>query len=89
MAQIAWNYVNDSLRLDLCLRFKAQEIACSAVFLAVQKTCFTVPVYSSWWKIMDTELDTIIEISNKILDLYEIPKVGYCLHVKDYVVISV
>ena len=34
LARNAWAYLNDSLRLDLCVRFRAESIACAAIYLA-------------------------------------------------------
>lgn len=36
MAQKAWNYLNDSLRLDCCVRFKAELVACAAIYMAAR-----------------------------------------------------
>ena len=36
-AQEAWNVTNDSLRTTLCVRFKAQVVACGILFLAARR----------------------------------------------------
>lgn len=75
LAQCAWNYLNDSLRLDLCLKFRSEVIACAAIFMAIQKINFPVEIQSEWWKIMGATITEILDISERILELYEMPKV--------------
>ena len=36
LAQKAWSYLNDSMRTDLCVRFKAQVVASAAIFMAAR-----------------------------------------------------
>ena len=36
LAQRAWSYLNDSLRLDCCVRYRAELIACAAIFMAAR-----------------------------------------------------
>jgi len=33
LAQVAWNFANDSLRTTLCLQFEAQDIAHATLYL--------------------------------------------------------
>lgn len=75
LAQISWNYLNDSLRLDLNLRYNAQVIASAAIFLAIRKLKLPIPEYPPWWEVMNADLDTILTICDNILSLFEIEKV--------------
>ena len=43
LANAAWAYLNDSMRLDVSLKYPAQTIACAAIFLASRKIGFPLP----------------------------------------------
>lgn len=77
MAQLSWNYLNDCMRIDLCLRYPARVIASAAIYLAAEKCNFALPVSTdgSWWEVFDASIEDILEIKSRILSLYRRDKV--------------
>jgi cyclin T len=74
LAQVAWNFVNDSLRTTLCLQFKPQLIASAAIYLASKFLKHPLPEGAKpWWEVFNAKIEDLEEISNQILDLYESP----------------
>jgi hypothetical protein len=75
LAQSAWNFLNDSLRLDLSLRYSAQLIASATIFLAARKISFPLPEDLPWWEVFGADMDTMLVICDSILGIYHLSKV--------------
>ena len=78
LATTAWNYLNDSMRSDVSLRFEAQTIACAAIYLAAQKTGTPLPGQEecgSWTDVFGADYASMLAICNEILSIYDLRKV--------------
>lgn len=72
LVQIAWNFVNDSLRTTLALQHDARTTAVAALYLAFKFLKMQAPEGRPWWLDLHASAtqDTLEDISNCILDLY-------------------
>ncbi|KAF1320407.1 Cyclin-l1, partial [Globisporangium splendens] len=70
LAQKAWGFINDSLRIDLCVRYKAEVIACAAIFLASRFLQVHLPENPPWYSLFDVEKQALCDVSIEIMGLY-------------------
>lgn len=80
LAQRAWNYLNDSMRRDFCLRYKSETIACAAIFMAARDLGVKLPEDErdlAWWVVFRVRKDEIDDIVDGILDLYSRDKLTW------------
>ena len=70
LAQSAWSYLNDSLRLDLCCRHAAEVIACASLLLAARDTRFALPTGVPWTQVFSSELAEVEAVAARIDALY-------------------
>ncbi|XP_056093939.1 cyclin-L2-like [Rhinichthys klamathensis goyatoka] len=70
LLQIAWNYMNDSLRTDVFLRYRAETVACACIFLSARVLQIPLPEQPPWFLLFGVSEEDLIEISCCILRLY-------------------
>jgi len=79
LAQIAWNFINDSLRTTICLQHPPRYLAAAAAHLAAKylatqnKKQFdlpSLPTGEKWYMAFQASEDIITDISNQILEMY-------------------
>ncbi|XP_012589994.1 PREDICTED: cyclin-L2, partial [Condylura cristata] len=75
LAQTAWNYMNDSLRTDVFVRFQPESIACACIYLAARTLEIPLPNRPHWFLLFGATEEEIQEICLKILQLYTRKKV--------------
>jgi hypothetical protein len=65
------------MRLDLCLRYPARVIACTAIYMAAEQAQFPLPTSEegSWWTVFDSSIEDILRIKSCIQSLYSREKV--------------
>ncbi|XP_031632440.1 cyclin-L1 [Contarinia nasturtii] len=74
LMQMAWNFMNDSLRTDVFVRYNPESIACACIYLTARKIDLPLPNNPSWYGVFNVNEDDILDISYKIMELYRRPK---------------
>lgn len=83
LTQKAWNILNDSLRLDLCVRYPSEVIASAAIFMAARLQRVKLPEHPPWWEMFGATKAQVLDISASILQLYEEPKLKWMDSLKE------
>ncbi|BFZ23285.1 hypothetical protein BsWGS_26324 [Bradybaena similaris] len=74
LVQCAWNFMNDSLRSDVFMRFHSESIACACIHLAARQCQVPLPNSPPWYWLFAVGEDEIQQICLSILRLYARPK---------------
>lgn len=70
--QSSWNYMNDCLRSDLFVRYTAETIACSCIYLSAR--VLKIPLPRNWFELFDISESSIEDVCKRILSIYARPK---------------
>jgi len=77
VAQKAWSYLNDSLRIPKVIEIKPEVMACAAIFLAARQLQVKLPDHPPWFSLFQATKEEIQNVSKMIMELYKIPKVHF------------
>lgn len=77
------NYMNDSLRTNVFVRFQPETIACACIYLAARALQIPLPTRPHWFLLFGTTEEEIQEICIETLRLYTRKKPNYELLEKE------
>ena len=69
--QMSWNFMNDSLRTDIFVRYQPETIACACIYLSARKLGIPLPRKPSWYEVLNVEEDDIKDCCYRIICLYQ------------------
>lgn len=75
LMQMSWNFMNDSLRTDVFMRYQPETIACACIYLSARKLVIPLPNNPPWFGIFRVSEDHIVDICYRIMELYMRAKV--------------
>ncbi|KAI5611344.1 cyclin-L1 [Silurus asotus] len=77
LVQTAWNYMNDSLRTNVFVRFQVETIACACIYLAARALQIPLPTRPHWYLLFGATDEDIKDICITTLKLYTRKKPNY------------
>ena len=69
--QMSWNFMNDSLRTDIFVRYQPETIAVACIYLSARKLNIPLPRKPAWYEILSVEEDDIRDCCYRIICLYQ------------------
>ena len=79
LSQYAWNFVNDSMRTDVCLHYAPEVIVCAAIWLGARVQGIRLPSTDAvkWWDLFDTRKEDMDAVCQQVTHLYSSGKARY------------
>lgn len=74
LMQLSWNFMNDSLRTDVFMRYTPEAIACACIYLSARKLNIPLPSTPPWFGIFRVPMADITDICYRVMELYTRPK---------------
>merc|ERR550539_1845385 len=70
LLQMSWNFMNDSLRTDVFVRYPPETIAVACIYLSARKLAIPLPKNPAWFDVLGVEEDDIKECCYSMICLY-------------------
>ncbi|CAG2161325.1 unnamed protein product [Oppiella nova] len=70
LMQTSWNYMNDSLRTNVFVRYSPETIACACIYLSARVLKVPLPKNPNWFEVFNVSEDQLKDICISILKLY-------------------
>jgi len=70
LLQMSWNFMNDSLRTDVFVRYPPETIAVACIYLSARKLKEPLPKNPSWFNVLGVEEDDIKDCCYRMICLY-------------------
>lgn len=77
LMQYSWNYMNDSLRTDVFVRYQPETVASACIYLTARKLKLPLPKNPAWFSLFGVTEQEIRDVCLRILRLYARPKVRF------------
>jgi transcription initiation factor TFIIIB Brf1 subunit/transcription initiation factor TFIIB len=79
LAQYAWNFINDSQRTDVCMRYPPETICCAALWMGARVLQIKLPSASEppWWELFDAKREDMDAICARVTALYSRPRAEF------------
>merc|ERR1712223_312379 len=70
LLQMSWNFMNDSLRTDVFVRYPPETIAVACIYLSARKLKEPLPKNPAWFEVLGVEEDDIKDCCYRMICLY-------------------
>lgn len=77
LAQLAWSFLNDSLRTPLSCAHEPHQIATAGIHLAARRMGLKLPQEPPWWQVFDADPEEMVLIARTIMGVHALPRVSY------------
>ncbi|CDJ49115.1 cyclin, putative [Eimeria brunetti] len=71
LSQIAWGYLNDSMRTTLCCEVQPAVVAVGSIFLAACDLNIHLAKETGWYELFDVTWEDVLKVCTRILSLYK------------------
>lgn len=72
--QMAWNFMNDSFRTDVFVRYQPETIACACIALSARKLNINMSTTPPWYVMFKVREEELLDACYRIMELYHRPK---------------